>query len=654
MSRKPQGSKLFEIALVSDTHVNEREDFSKSPYPANAEANPRARHVFHRIANSEAAFVVHMGDMINPVPELPSYGDAADNFKDIASVLDVPLHLTPGNHDIGDKPVDWMPAGMVDASNIAIYEKHFGKHYYSFDHADVHFVVLNASLLNSGDPAESEQATWLEEDLAASKNKRSFFFIHYPIYVSDPAEEPSYDNIDEPSRAWLLGLIERYKPEALFCAHVHNFWYDVYGETEMYVMPSTCFVRHDYSEMYRIDGGDQFGRNDSAKLGFVTLEIFERGHVAHYHRSYGRCLAKAAADTAPAYPRTHVKKTALPRISVDMRHAWAERMTVAPSGAVDEFRRKSARNDYPVMALWEMGLAGMRVPVQDLLDTDVRRRMALMKDVGHRFQVYQYDVPNDRTAQAIVDHADLIERLEIVIGWDRRDDLLTQIEALGKRACADILLSRVNRKDAAKTSGGKYNHLISHGFSLDEVDELAGLDTSLSGFLFSIPREVDPKGAVQTLEAFAKETGKATALYVKSTSGSPWDSFQDDTANALRIAETVFAAATSEQVEVILDTFADADRGYFVRSGLVDRRFNPRLPGQMLTALAPLLARDGWESDGPLGVKSASGEALGVSVASAAGATGNWLRVDTGETGKLPFQSTGVDDPLLIVTRQKT
>ncbi|MEE4208300.1 MAG: metallophosphoesterase, partial [Parvularcula sp.] len=389
MNRQPQGTKLFEIALVSDTHVNEREDYSKSPYPANAEANPRARHVFHRIAKSDAAFVVHMGDMINPVPELPSYADAAGNFKEISSVLDVPLHLTPGNHDIGDKPVDWMPAGMVDEHNIEVYEKSFGQHFYSFDHADVHFIVLNASLINSGDPAEAQQQAWLEKDFEEAKGKRTFVFIHYPIYVSDPDEAPSYDNIDEPGRGWLLGLIETYKPEALFCAHVHNFWYDVYGDTEMYVMPSTCFVRHDYSEMYRIDGGDQFGRNDSAKLGFVSLEIFESGHVAHYHRSYGRCLAEGEADTAPPYPRTHVKQHALPRVSVDMRHAWAERMAVAPSGAVDEFRRKSARNDYPVMALWEMGLAGMRVPVQDLLDADVRRRMGLMRDVGHRFHVYQ-------------------------------------------------------------------------------------------------------------------------------------------------------------------------------------------------------------------------------------------------------------------------
>ena len=43
MTKNPLGEILFKVAIVSDTHVNEKEDFSASPYPANAEANPRAR-----------------------------------------------------------------------------------------------------------------------------------------------------------------------------------------------------------------------------------------------------------------------------------------------------------------------------------------------------------------------------------------------------------------------------------------------------------------------------------------------------------------------------------------------------------------------------------------------------------------------------------
>ena len=47
---------------------------------------------------------------------------------------------------------------------------------------------------------------------------------------------------------------------------------------------------------------------------------------------------------------------------------------MSPSGAVDEFRRKIARNDYPIMAIWEMGIRGLRVPIQDLEDEKTRTR----------------------------------------------------------------------------------------------------------------------------------------------------------------------------------------------------------------------------------------------------------------------------------------
>jgi hypothetical protein len=599
MKRRPQGKLLFSIDLVSDTHVNEKEDFSASPYPANQEANPRARFVFDRIRQSEGAFAVHMGDMINPVPELPTYGPAADNFWQLAADLGKPLHLVPGNHDIGDKPVEWMPAGMVDAHNITLYEKHFGEQFYSFDHEGLHFVVLNTSLINSGDPDEDRQRVWLEGDLEINSSKRTFFFIHYPIYVSDPAEPCSYDNIDEPGRDWLMSLIRRYQPEALFCAHVHNFWYDVIGETETYVMPSTCFVRQDYSEMYRIDSEEDFGRDDGAKLGHVTLEVYERGHVAHYHRTYGACLSEDTDEIAAlAEPTVHVKNSDVTSLFLDMRHAWAEEMVVSPSGGVDEFTRKLARNDYPVLALWEMGIRGLRVPIQDLVDPRVRRRMELMHGVGHLFHVHVFGIPDPATTELLVEHSHLVSRLEIVINWDRREELLPAIADLKSSTNIEVFLSRVNRKDAAKHSGGRYNHLISHGFSVTEAEELEeflktpGADV-ISGFLFTILRDVEPWPTILTLNEFAERTSCKPVLYVKATSPSPATAFLDEEENWARMCEATLGAIGS-RVDVVLDTLTDIDRGYFIRTGLVDRRYNPRASGEAMTDLMVDLIGHNW------------------------------------------------------------
>ena len=613
MSRRPQGELLFKIDLVSDTHVNEKEDFSASPFPANQEANPRARYVFDRIRQSDGAFAVHIGDMINPVPELPTYASAADNFWKLASDLGKPLHLVPGNHDIGDKPVEWMPAGMVDAHNIKLYEKHFGDQFYSFDHAGVHFFVLNTSLINSGDPDEERQKNWLEADLSANEGKRSFFFLHYPIYVSDPTEPCSYDNVDEPGRSWLLDLINKYKPEALFSAHVHNFWYDLIGQTETYVMPSTCFVRQDYSEMYRIHSDEDFGRDDGAKLGHVTFEIYEQGHIAHFHRTYGSTLAQGSSDKADApMPSINTKDCDVTSLYLDMRHAWAEEMVVSPSGGVDEFARKLARNDYPLMALWEMGLRGMRVPIQDFLDPKTRRRMALLVGVGHLFHVHIFGLPDEETLSLLDEHSTLVHRLEIVVSWDKKDSLLPAIEALKARTGIEIYLSRVNRKDTAKHTGGRYNHLISHGFSLGEREELESIGSdAIDGFLFTILRDVEPWDAVQALESFGQRTGKRASLYVKATSPSPAKAFQDEDANWQRMKEATLASVAAQNVDVILDTLTDIDRGYFIRTGLVDRRYNPKKAGRAMTALMIELSGSKWSFvDGARAIRNQGGKVI--------------------------------------------
>jgi hypothetical protein len=602
MNRRPKGNRLFTVGLVSDTHCNEREDFSASPYPANAQANSRARYVMACLERESPDFVAHLGDMVNPVPELPTYRSSVAEFKKITAGLSVPLHLVPGNHDIGDKPVGWMPAGTIDRHSIESYESAFGKHFYGLRHKNVRFIVLNAALINSGLTQEGEQRHWLENEFETAPDIRTFVLIHYPLFVSDGDEPGSYDNLEEPGRSWLIDLVKTYKPEGLFSAHVHNFWYDVLGETETYVLPSTCFVRHDYSEMYRVEPGDQYGRNDTAKLGFAVLDIFEEGHVVHYQRSYGALLepGEELPETAEPIQRVHTKTSVVGNLAVDMRRSWAEELDIAPSGAVDEFRRKRARNDYPIMALWEMGLRAMRVPVQDLIDARVRRRMELLAAVGHTFQVYCYGAPDQTLIHLLARHRRLVRTFEMVINWEEAGKACAIIKKLSNETGIAVCLSRVNRKDTAKFGGNRYNHLISHGFSLAEIDEVkASLathdpDRAVSEVLVAVSRETCPWQAAEQAEAAAEGLGRRICLYIKSSGASPAEAFVDDKANAARFMTAALAALSAPTTTVVLDTFTDADRGYFVRTGLVDRRYNPRLAARLMQMLMAAAGAGPW------------------------------------------------------------
>ena len=102
--------KLFSFAVISDTHVNPDDDQCNSPFPVNARANRRFRHVVSDLNQREIDFVVHLGDLVHPVPDTGDlYGLAADAYRRIVSDLNVPIHAVPGNHDIGDTPIKGAP-----------------------------------------------------------------------------------------------------------------------------------------------------------------------------------------------------------------------------------------------------------------------------------------------------------------------------------------------------------------------------------------------------------------------------------------------------------------------------------------------------------------------------------------------------------------
>lgn len=233
----PRGARLFSFVVVADTHVNESDDRSASPFRTNAHANERARFVFESIGALAPApeFVVHLGDIVHPVPALPGFDEAAARFRELSAGLRVPLHVLPGNHDVGDKNIDWMPADVVCEAYLDKYRATFGPDRYGVDAGPLRLLMLNALLFNSGLPAEAEQAAWIDGELERARG-RVFVFIHYPPFVLHEHEASTYDNIDQPGRAWLVERLRHPKVEAVFAGeHVHNFWYDLLGGAEMYL-----------------------------------------------------------------------------------------------------------------------------------------------------------------------------------------------------------------------------------------------------------------------------------------------------------------------------------------------------------------------------------------------------------------------------------
>jgi len=599
------GRYLFRFAIVTDTHFSEEDGVSSSPWPSNKLANARALHVFDRIEAAAPAFVLHLGDMVHPVPAQTSFRASARKFHDAAARISCPIHLTPGNHDIGDKPVEWAPAGKIQPEYVAQYEDVFGPSYYAFSSNDCCFIVLNASLLNSGLDQEDAQNRWLEDELTKAAGQRTFLSIHYPLYVHSPDEDGSYDNIDEPARSLLLGMIGRFGPEAVFSGHVHNFWYDRIGVTQFYVLPATSFVRQDYSEMYRVGAGPENGRDDAAKLGYAVVDVYEHGHVLGVERSYGLGVAGAASFRSVSNPATrlHTRTNTLPALGVDLRHPWANSIEIPANGGVDEFARKFARNDYPLLAIWEMGIRNLRVPIQDFVDPRTRHRMQLMTSLGNRFTAFSFGLPDGRAFDAIVNRSGNLDAVEIILGRPVDAEMQARLVHFREKTGIPIFLSKM-RRGHAQIGTNVYAHSIQHGFTTDELTDPekmfggAAVAALMDGIVVRVSRSDSVGDHIEKARSWSNHHGLRARAMVRLAGDNPAGREEDDEANAVRVAESALAGILSRDVEVFFDTFDDVDRGYFATNGLVDRRYNPRPAGVVLKNLQTALLEIGDDLNG--------------------------------------------------------
>jgi 3',5'-cyclic AMP phosphodiesterase CpdA len=594
------GARRFRFAILADTHINPRDGESPSPWLTNQQANARARAMVHEINHLQPSFTIHLGDMVHPVPSQATYSEAAQRAREVFGLLESPVHYVAGNHDMGDKFVDWMPAAVVNDSFLDIYEKHFGKDFYAFEKEGCRFIIINAQVLNSGLSREKEQWTWLEEELGANTNKRIFLFSHYPPYIADPQESEHYDNIGEPARSRLLSLVEQRKVTAIFAAHVHNFFYDRLGTCDFYVLPAVSAVRHDYSEIFRVSPADsEHGRADNAKLGFFIVDVYEHGHVAHFVRSYGKTAHEAdeISSNVLRLPQVHSRLCALSPVGVDMRHAWAKAIEIPYQGAVDEFYRKRARNDYVLASLWEMGLRKLRVPIDDLLDIEARKRIADLRELGHEILLFTYEVPKGEVARTIEQYQGMFSALEVIVPWRRIEGVISDLVELKERTKLPVYLSKLRSSAEAKASGARYTHFISHGFNVGEEDFLAEMQAQpLAGQVVDgVVFRVSPVDSIcrRTADAadWAKANNKRVILHVSFADENPAQMANDEISTANRVAASLMSGyANAAECSLFFDTLADMDRGYFPRTGLVDRRYNPRLAGKVLGTLQGELA----------------------------------------------------------------
>ncbi len=601
------GKLLYSVAIVSDTHLNRDESDTDAAFAVNRLANQRLSHVIDDLNTRDVAAVFHLGDVVHPVPSrLDLYEPACERFHEQAARLKHPLHLIPGNHDVGDKPMPWSPAGTVRQSFIDAWSRCFGAHYFCFSHQGAAFIGINAQVFGSDLELEDEQRDWLEDKLAAHADERIFLLSHYPPFLLSEDEAEHYDNLGDRGRAQILNAINAHPVEALFAGHVHHFWLNRHGDCFCYLLPSTAFTRQDYSEMFRIAPESDFGRNDRAKLGYLLVHIYEQGHeieFVRYSQFVNRTVGRGYSGSASRLNSRCLRSEFAPVIGFDLRYDWHELVQIPPSGALDEFDRKTVRNDYALLALWEMQVQRLRIPATDLLDASRRARLEDLARLGFRFALYSYLSHGCAISEAVAAHAHLVESWEITGEAKPCARRCLELKADNALSSVRMFYSPVRRRPRTLGANEKYYHVINHGFCAGDLDN--GIEQALGpiagsafeGIVIRCGMSDSIEQVMKVAAAVESESGMAVSIQLRLRGENPAEHQASDPALCNRIAQAMTLAWCHGIGRVYCDTLADSDRGYFPRVGLVDRLYNPKSGSLIVKGLHALQHMAGAVAD---------------------------------------------------------
>ncbi|MEK6744901.1 MAG: metallophosphoesterase [Nitrospirota bacterium] len=173
------------------------------------------RKVIGQVLERKPAFIVNTGDQI----EKPGNREMWANFWEMSKAVTVPYFFTVGNHDIHPE-VAGSEETYKEQVNLPGNEL-----YYSFVAGNSLFIVLDSYIRGEDKRITGEQYKWLEQVLAASKQKHKFVFVHHPLYPEPGKGKHHGNSLDryKEERDRLQALFVKYKVTMVFLGHEHLY-----------------------------------------------------------------------------------------------------------------------------------------------------------------------------------------------------------------------------------------------------------------------------------------------------------------------------------------------------------------------------------------------------------------------------------------------
>jgi len=192
-----------------------------------------------------------------------------DRVKSQLDLFSAPVHVIPGNHDVGDKRGE---KHEVKPEYLEKWKATFKSDRFHVRRDGWSLIGINTQVLGSSFHEEVEQFAWLDEILAAaeSRHEQVAIFLHAAPYLNKPNETlcgPSqYWGFDPIPRGELLERLGR--PVVKLVGNGHLHWHRIIERNSVIHVwcPSTSFVVDD---AIFPDGG--------AVVGFVKYEFNVNG-----------------------------------------------------------------------------------------------------------------------------------------------------------------------------------------------------------------------------------------------------------------------------------------------------------------------------------------------------------------------------------------
>jgi 3',5'-cyclic AMP phosphodiesterase CpdA len=132
-----------------------------------------------------------------------------------------PVYAIPGNHDVGDDPPGQDPDQIIDAPRLQRWLSAFGADRFAFELGGWRVIGLNAQLLGSGLPQESEQDAWLDAELARGAQP-IMLVLHKPLFQQSADEtEVTRTSVNPEPRARLMRRLAEAPVRLVVSGHLH-------------------------------------------------------------------------------------------------------------------------------------------------------------------------------------------------------------------------------------------------------------------------------------------------------------------------------------------------------------------------------------------------------------------------------------------------